>query len=166
MTATGSAPVTTKSTQAADYPVATDSFAPLMANSSTSYFESSNISRAETSARPFQLTTESLFHASGRPVRTTQFTTFCSVRMIRPLLLVVLCSCSCYRPSYSSDHWPYYRSCCWSSFCLASCCIVQAHHDLLPTGTLQRPESVANLWNTRPVARGGSRGFGRTPPPL
>ena len=56
MTATGSAPVTTKSTQAADYPVATDSFAPLMANSSTSYFESSNISRAETFARQFQLT--------------------------------------------------------------------------------------------------------------
>ena len=87
---------------------------------------------------------------SGRPVRAAQFTTFCSVRMIHPLLFVVLCSCSCYRPSYSSDHWPYYRSCCWSSFCLASCCIVHALHDLLPTSTLQRPESVANLWNTTP----------------
>ena len=64
------------SSRLSHYPAATDSFAPLVANPSTSYFESSNISRAETSARPF--------------------------------------------------------------------------HDLLPTGTLRRPESAANLWNTTP----------------
>ena len=148
MTATGSAPVTTKSTQAADYSVATDSFAPLMANSSTSYFESSNISRAETSARPFQLTYRVFVPSSGREVRTAGSVHHILFKMIHLLLLVVLCSCSCYRPSYCSDHWPYYHSCCWSSFCLASCCIVHAHHDLLPTGTLQRSKSVANLWNT------------------
>ena len=60
---------------------ATDSCAPLVASSSTSYFESSNISRAETSARPFQLTIESLqsvIRQGGSRRSVESGATFCS----------------------------------------------------------------------------------------
>ena len=86
MTFTGSGPVTTKSTQAADYPAATDSCTPLVANSYTSYFESSKLSRAETSARAFQVTIENLrsIIGQGGSRRSVEFgATFCSECYVR-----------------------------------------------------------------------------------
>ena len=65
---------------------ATDSCKPLMASSSTSYFESSDISRAETSAKPFQLTIESLhsiIRQEGLRCSVESCATFCSECYVR-----------------------------------------------------------------------------------
>ena len=60
---------------------APDNCKPLVASSSTSYFESSNISRVETSAKPFQLTIESLhsiIRQGGSRRSVESGATFCS----------------------------------------------------------------------------------------
>ena len=162
MTSTGSGPVTTKSNHAADYPSATGSCAPLVANSSTSYFESSNMSRAETSARQFQLTKSlrSIIRQGGSRRSVESGATFCSECYVRFCLWCCVVAPVTAPSATASVTRPTTARVAGSASALATSCFMHAHmYPGLPTGTLRRPESIQfNLDFTDRVSDNINRG--------